>query len=442
MSTTSTDRIPFRLRRIATWTAAVVGLSLAGLACEPQQENVASGPEEVNYWEQRKGQCDTVLYSPFAYKTEDLTRCMKLWETYRSVGDLSVSVRSKYAIAFSQVWYDAADEYDRAIADAALNRLCIKRHPKGGDGRVVEEVPDALQCGVTSVAELDQGASSGQGGTDVDAAMAANSEANELAELRGSVNVDNPSEKRRKKAASFNKKGLRAHNKKQFGKAIDFYEKALNTYPHYVTAKYNYVCALALLGDDEGAIANLEDLYSWDDPQVNQRLLKARTDQDLLTLRDYPRFKQLTGYFRLTLANGAGEFGLPHVERILGELNARRYPIAATVNDKNPRLNPIIFYRPGFEPYAEEFKVLLNARKVDMVPIDWQTLDDMIIIWGQQEAAGLYADDVQAAPIVQGTRAEEDKDGIGELTGAVKDAQGGAEDLKGTGEGVADTVPD
>lgn len=418
-------------------TAVAAGATL--LACEPQQE-VVSGPAEVNYWEQRKGQCEQILSTPNAYGLDDISRCMKLWETYRSVGDLSVDLRSMYAVGFSMVWYQARDEYERAVADAALARLCIPRHPMGADGKIAEQVPEMLQCGAAAVASVDK-ARAGQNGDATAAAAADTSAADELAALRGSMSVSDVSAARKKKAQGLNRKGLKAHNAKKFGQAIDFYEQALEVYPHYVTAKYNYICALALLGDPEGALTHLEDMYAWNDPEVNQRLLKARTDEDLLGLRNNLRFKQLTGYFRLVIANGAGEFGLENVQRVVNEIEARRYAIASTVNDKNPRMNPVIFYRPGFKQYADEFKLILNARKVDMAPIDWQTLDDMIIIWGQQEALNLAAGDVQAAPLVQGTRAKDKSDGLGDLAGAIEDTKGAAEDLKGTGEGVVDSVP-
>jgi len=201
-------------------------------------------------------------------------------------------------------------------------------------------------------------------------------------------------------------------------------------------------CAYALLGDPESALMHLEELYTWDDPQVNHQLIKARSDKDLYSLRDNPRFKQLTGYLRIVVANGAGEMGVPHIERIVKELEARRYTIAETANDNQVRLNPVIFYRPGFKQYAEEFKTIIGAPRVQMGTINWDTLNDIIIIWGQKEAANIAAENVQNAPIVQGTRAEEDKDALGEITGAVEDTKGAAEDLQKTGEGVGEVVPE
>lgn len=441
MRRTRTDERVGRGRWVLLALLAVASSSAALTSgCEPRQEQVATGPADINYWEQRKGQCDQILTTPNAFQLDDVSRCMKLWETYRTVGDLSVDLRSMYAVAFSLVWYQARDPFERAVADAALNRLCIPRHPMGNDGKIAEKVPDVLQCGATAVSKVDQAAAAKSAENTAEASKA-RSVADELAALRGSVQTRDVNDARRKKAQDLNRKALAAHNKKKYGEAIDLYEQSLASWPHYVTAKYNYICALALLGDTEGALQNLEDLYSWDDPEVNQRMIKARTDEDLFVLRDNLRFKQLTGYFRLVIANGAGQYGLEHVQRVVNEIEGRRYAIASTVNDKKPRMNPVIFYRPGFEQYADEFKLILNARKVDMAPIDWQTLDDMIIIWGQQEALNLAAGDVQMAPVVQGTRAQEKKGGLDDLTGAVKDAQGAVEDVKGTGEGLGDSIP-
>ncbi len=422
------------------WVAflAVVMVGIATLAaCEPE-EPAAVGPQKVNYWEQRKGSCEQVLSAPHAYELSDLTRCMKIWETYRSITDLSVDMRSMYAVGFSLVWYKTTDDYDKQIAEAALARLCIPRHPMGGNGKIREEVPTQLKCGDAQVA-----GSGTIGPHDPDATVddSAIIEQQSIADLRGSVHAPKANPKRMKKAKGFNKKGVRAASKKAHGSAIDHFEQALKLYPHYALAQYNMVCAFAQMGDDESALEELEKLYTWDDPQVSAQLIKARSDEDLLPLHDYMKFKQLTGYFRLTIANAAGEYGMSTIQRLNQELTTRRYAIYQVVENKEPRMVPEIWYKPGFEAYAEEFKLILGVRKVKLIEIDWETLDDMIIMWGMPEAAQLFAGDAGAAPIVQGTRAQEDAGGLDALTGAVQDTQGSVEGAVDTGKGVGDAVP-
>jgi hypothetical protein len=217
------------------------------------------------------------------------------------------------------------------------------------------------------------------------------------------------------------------------------YEQALEAYPFYVTAKYNLACAYAKMGDDGAAMRHLEELYTWNDPEVNAKLNLARADVDLIPLRDNMRFKQLTGYFRLTIANGAGDIGMEHVQRIQTELQARRYAVHQVVANKDPMLSPVIWYKPAFRDFAEEFKTIVGTKKVHLEAIDWDTLEDVIIVWGQPEAAALFSG--TSAPLVQGLRAEEKAGGLGDITGAVKDAQGDMDDAVSTGEGVGDTVP-
>jgi len=229
--------------------AFVVLTSAVLMACVPEETKVAV--DEVNYWEQRKGQCETILASPHAYEAPDVIKCMKIWETYQTVGDLSVDVRSMYAVAFSLAWYKAEDDYTKAIADAALARLCIPKHPIGSDGKIAEKVPNGLQCG--SAAQFAD--AEAKAGTGTDTAAAAPQVDNSLVDLRGSIQVKDVSEKRQKKAQGFNKKALRAHNKKQYGAALDLYDQALDTYPHYVLAQDNKACAPALRGADEGSIS-------------------------------------------------------------------------------------------------------------------------------------------------------------------------------------------
>ena len=409
-------------------------VALMALACVPVDEQVETGPPEINYWEQRKGNCEAILTSPQAYQIPEVTDCMKIWETYRPVGDLSVDMRSMYAVGFSLAWYKAKDDYDRLVAEAALGRLCVPRHPMGEDGKIKEEVPQVLNCSVGSTAERAPQEGEAKAGT-------VTAPVDTVADTRGTVRVEAANEKRYKKAQSANKKGLKSASNKAYGKAVDSYEEALQIYPFYVTAKYNLVCALAAMGDDEGALQNLEELYTWDDSEVSAKLIKARSDEDLVALRDNQKFKQLTGYFRLTIANGAGDFGLEHIQRISTELTNRRYAIHSMQNDKKPRMHPYIFYKPGFESYAAEFKTILGAPKIELVKIDWDTLDDMIIMWGQQEASQLYGTDGQAAPLVQGTRAEEKGGGLDDMTKALKDTQGSVEGARDAGEGTTEVVP-
>ena len=425
------------MRKEIVWGSfALILVLVTGLACGPVEEPVAVGPPEVNYWEQRKGDCEQVLMAPQAYEVDRVTHCMKLWETYRSVGDLSLSMRSMYAIAFSMSWYSSEDQsnlYEKQIAEAALGRLCVPRHPMV-NGQIQEKVPTKLVCNSAAVGDT--------GGPQADtvAMSTVNPEVERLADLRSSVPVKSVSDRSYKKAKALNKKGLRQHNKKAFGKAVDFYEQALSQHPYYVTAQYNLVCALALMGDDEGAMDALETLYSWDDSEVEARLIKAREDADLTALRDYTRFKQLTGYFRLTLANGAGDYGLESVARVKGELEARRFAIHQLVNTKKPVLAPQIWYKPEFENYVEKFKVILSARKITTHVIDYDTLEDVIIVWGQPEAANLYGQGVNA-PVVQGVRAVDDSNGLEDFTNAVTETQGQVEGATDAGTGAVDAVP-
>ncbi len=401
------------------------------VACGPMQDDIRPVADEINYWEQRKGDCEMVLSSSHSYDVDRIVHCMKVWETYRSVADLSLSMRSMYAVAFSTVWYQSRSDYDRAIAEAALNRLCVPRHPQV-NGKVVEEVPQALACGTGQVTVGVK-----KEPTAVAAAQA--KAASPYEGLRGSVDVNRVNDKRQKAAANANKQGVRAHSKRQWGQAVDAYEQALAQYPHYVTAKYNLICTLAVMGDTEAAIRGLEELYTWNDSEVEARLIKARSDEDLLLLRDDLRFKLLTGYFRMIIGNGAGELGLDQVMRIKAELEARRYAVADLRNTTRIYTVPEIWYRPGFEEHAERIRTILGVKRVRMERIDYDTLDDMMIIWGQPDAVNISVD--VHAPVVQGTRAEGKGSGLSDLTGAVKDTQGEVDGAVKTGSGVKDSVP-
>ena len=358
----------------------------------------------MDYWANKKGNCETVLKTPYAHDMNEITRCTKLWEMYRYVDDIPLTERSMYAVAFSRVSYQATDPYDRGIADAALSRICIPRHPLGSNGEVREEIPDKLECSNTGISELSVA------GT----ALASN---NPYLSRKGKIPLGEVSDRDAAAANASYKKAMAERKKNNTGKAISLYREALRQNPYHIGARYDLACALAISGDESGAIRELEELYTYDDPEAEQRLVKARSDSDFEYIRSNPNFKLITGYVRITLVNGAGAIGEPQVQIIKKKLEQRNFPIAE-VGKGSAQTVPQIWYREGFDDYANQIRDTLNIRKMSVnVMRKPTTEDDILVVWGQPEAASLGLG--QNAPVVTGTRAQGSDNKLDDITDSV-----------------------
>ena len=375
----------------------------------------------MNYWDKKKGDCDEVLKSPYAYRLSQITQCTKMWEMYRYVDNIPLKERSMYAVAFSMVSHKAEDPYDRAVADAALARICVPRHPLGSDGQVREEMPEKLECSSAV--------------TDISIKGQAVASSNPYQRMKRTVEVSEPSDKEMSRATGLNKKASTQRSKNNLGKAVGLYRDALEVYPYYVAAKYDLACALAVSGDERGALRELEELNSWDDSEAEQRLVKARSDEDFEGIRDNPNFKLITGYVRVVIVNGASTIGEERVADMKKRLEMKNVPIAQIARSDRVVMSPQIMYREGFEDYAYKIRDMLGNSKI-AVTLNRQAggIDDVIVLWGQPEAAAYGAG--QSAPVVQGKRAEGSDNKLDDLVKGVEDTKKSVDHAKDVGNSL------
>ena len=414
------------MRRICNTTitslAAWVFSGSAALAILGACATDDTGPKDttMDYWSKKKGDCEEVLKSPHAYDLSQITRCTKMWEMYRYVDNIPLKDRSMYAVAFSTVSHKAPDAYDRAIADAALTRLCIPRHPLDGSGQVREEIPDSLQCNTVSDLSI--------GGKAV-------ASSNPYQRMKATVEVSDVSDKEMSRAATVYKKGSTQRQKENLGKAINFYREALEIYPNYVAAKYDLACALAVSGDERGALRELEELNTWNDAEAQQRIVKARSDSDFESIRDNPNFKLITGYVRVVIVNGASAIGEEHVASMKKRLESKNIPVAQVGKSSGVVLSPQIMYREGFEDYAYKIRDVLGNSKM-AVTLDRRKggMDDVLVLWGQPEAAAIGAG--QNAPVVQGQRAQGSENKLDDLADSVDNMKKSVDHTRDVGKSL------
>ncbi len=96
------------------------------------------------------------------------------------------------------------------------------------------------------------------------------------------------------KAQLLNEQGLAARKAGQHLRAAKAYKEALQLDASHVWARYNLACELAVLGEHDAALLNLEVLTTLNDPEARQALRAAREDADFKKLRSNPKFVRLT----------------------------------------------------------------------------------------------------------------------------------------------------
>ena len=328
------------------------------------------------YWEQYKGDCEPTLQYPDRYNLDEVRECVITWERYRKVAGLSVDEKSSYAKGMSRLFYEG-DETDKMLATAALDRMGIGEPHPLKDNKVVEK-PLSTTRHVEKTAPEDIG--------EIQRLREAHKRKPRIA-LRP-VNA-----KKVSASKSFNRSGMSLYKKKLYSKAIHDFELALEQNPFNMTAKYNLICNLALSADVDSlnsSLYHLDELSRWEGDDIyhdlKEQMRHARTDEDLILLRNEPLFKILTGYMEIEVLNGTGSIGLEKVKQIKSQIEGMKYKVNKFGNDRYVRHYPIIYFRPGFEEEVQIMKKILNSAKTKERKIHWDTIYDMVIVWGDPQA--------------------------------------------------------
>lgn len=95
-------------------------------------------------------------------------------------------------------------------------------------------------------------------------------------------------------AAALNSGGFMFYKKKEWQKAERWWRAALQTHPQLAIARYNLACTLALDGKNDAALHEMGELAKAakdGDPAASNFLEKAKSDDDLKSVKDDPDFK-------------------------------------------------------------------------------------------------------------------------------------------------------
>ncbi|MCA9561846.1 MAG: LytR C-terminal domain-containing protein [Myxococcales bacterium] len=346
-------------------------------------------------WDANKGDCDHILQDNTG-ELAQIRRCIQIWESYRAVSAVESAERDAVAVTMSRLYHQGT-ESDQRLVQSALARLGAR-----------------LQMNT-------QDSTASNSGGDQPRVQRRN---------REPIHVGESSSRARRRADSKNEDGLDEYRDGDYAAAVRDFESALESDPWHVFAKYNLACNLALLGRHEEALQHLDELSRWDISASSERMARARVDEDFESLRDNQEFKLITGYAVAQILNGAGAPGLNTVTALRESMEGDGFQIDSFGYDRHTRMRSAIYYQPGLQERAEDVQAMIGSPETVLRPIDWDTEYDIIVTYGDPEAATAAR---VPRPLVQGTFDGTIVSGDPEATG---------EDAVEAGEDAVDIIED
>ena len=325
----------------------------------------------TDQWDKNKGDCEKVLKSHATVVLARLKRCVGMWVAYADPNLVKAAAKQPLKDAFQSL-YDRSikkgDEEAEYLATSAAERLSVRlklriRHEQ-----------------VTNKAKTDRKAEGKSGDK-----TAPKSDQPHSASKRKKFVPPDVSDKDKKKADDYVKKGIKWFKKKKRDKAMASYQKALELDGGNLDALYNYAAELAVRKKKEEAVDNLQKLQDIGTRSATKRLQAAREDTDFDSLHDYTPFKRVTGYATIKVVNSIAEYGEDEVDRIVKTLTRLKHKVAEVGTDKKKgRTRPVIWFKDHSAPTAYLIKKVVVHPGTVMTRITWKTDYDVIVTWGNK----------------------------------------------------------
>jgi hypothetical protein len=102
-----------------------------------------------------------------------------------------------------------------------------------------------------------------------------------------------------REARKLNKKAYKARKAGDNQAAITNYRAAIAAAPGYVPSRFNLACELALKGNADAAIEELEQIFKIGTMDARKYLSKTRVDTDFDPIRNDPRMKRIAADFQV-----------------------------------------------------------------------------------------------------------------------------------------------
>ena len=316
-------------------------------------------------WASYEGQCTPTFQDYRGVPVGLLQSCLTQWYQHRDLANASESERSLVAEAAAHLFKEG-DRTQEGLARLVLSRLGVTPPPKAAASR---ETAEPRETRASREPER---------------------------ELYRPAEVSESAMRRAKKAR---KKGFKAYRRRRYEAALRDFERAINLYPGYVQALYDAACTSALLGRRDDAIEYLRKLVDVGerDRDALRRVHKARTDEDFVRLREDQEFQTVTGYVRVKVVNGLGEYGEDEVDRIVKTAQRVHYHVVAGV-DRKKRTTPVIWFKPESRAARNAAYILekiVNHPRTEFKPIDWESEFDVIVSWGDEIEFDDHGDPVE-----------------------------------------------
>ena len=313
---------------------------------------LATLPAQASEWGQAKGTCDQQFEAFESADLATLKQCLMLWEAYKPTSEIDDEDKRRLTPVLNRLFW-SADEEAKYYAQQSMTRMQIQpaAAPTGGTGTASRKYNTEK---VVEKARTD----------------------------RARYKPREASKPERAAADKQVSLGLKEHKKGKYAKALQYYSDALSKDPGSVPALYNYACASSLDGNKNDAVEYLQRLVDLGTKEATQKVKKARTDRDFDPVRDDPDFKRVTGYARIKVVNGVGEYGEEEVERVTKTLQQLGYEVVPGGADKHDRSYPVVWYKKHSKHIAPVVEKALNHPKTRYQLIDWDSQFDLIVSWG------------------------------------------------------------
>ncbi|MCC6624053.1 MAG: hypothetical protein IT385_22540 [Deltaproteobacteria bacterium] len=317
-------------------------------------------------WKDKGGDCDNGAFKdPEEAGLDDIAKCTKLWEAYRTDLKPVKGDYKKRVIAAMTRLYAGGSDADAKLAGGALERLGVSDLPKRSAAASKPKAPP-----------------------------------------RKTFAPPAPDKKQVAAAEKEFKAGMGAYKKKDYAKAATHYVKMTELAPGHAKGHYNAACVYALLEDEENMakyLMNLRDLAGGGDKAAQDMVGMVKKDTDFDGMRDESsEYKRIMGYAKVLIINDLGDDGAENADNLQGSLDELGYKTETKESDKKPLKKPHIFYAPHARTQAYIIKEVVTHPKVVTKEMSYEDLKgfDVVVQWSDEVKKGdpkIYVKDPEEA---------------------------------------------
>ena len=325
---------------------------------------VSPPAEAVTSWEGDAEVCMRAFASPEKSELRQLVYCMKVWAMFRRPATIPETDRKIAVPAFLRVFRDGSPQTQQE-AELVLQSLNTP-------------IPDEMKRKKGKRARGRRAIRAGQPSL--------------LAPDRPKFEPSSCGKAATRAARKWSGKGDRQRKKGNARAAEGLYQRGLAGCEGHARSVYGMAGAFAMQDQIKEAVEYLQRLNDIGSDVAIDLLNQARVSNSFTSLRGQPDFLRLTGYVRLKLLNGCGEFGEDEVDRIAHMLKKLRHEVAEKGHDKHQRKRPYVWYKNRAKVQALLLQEVVDDPDTRVRRISWDSDFDVIVSWGVKLEKDEYGD--------------------------------------------------